>query len=166
MNEKFIKVEILIDTTNPEQLAALSTLMTKVGEQASKTADAISELREKFSSLADNLKERIAKIDDASKPAQAKKRNTKPAEPAPAPEAPAEEETKPAEEETKPGAPAESPAEKKEYKIEEVREKLKEKVNDHREAIKAKLTELGAPNVSSLDPDNYADFMDFLNGLE
>lgn len=150
MNEKFVKVEILIDTTNPEQLKSLGSLLTTIGS---------------IEVPAPEVKPETPAAPEAPKPAQTKKRTTKPAEPAPAPEAPAEEETKPAEE-AKPEAPAEAPAEKKEYKIEEVREKLKEKVNDHREAIKAKLTELGAPNVSSLDPDNYSAFMDFLNGLE
>lgn len=150
MNEKFVKVEILIDTTNPEQLKSLGSLLTTIGS---------------IEVPAPEAKPEAPAAPEAPKPAQTKKRTTKPAEPAPVPEASAEEEkTKPAEE-AKPEAPA-APAEKKEYKIEEVREKLKEKVNDHREAIKAKLTELGAPNVSSLDPDNYSAFMDFLNGLE
>jgi len=135
MNEKFVKVEIFIDTTNTEQLAGLGTLLSIIG------GTKIPVPTEKPEAPA---------APEAPKPAQTRKRNPKPAEPVPAPEAPAPE----------------APAEKKEYKVEEVREKLKEKVNDHREAIKAKLTELGAPNVSSLDPDNYAAFMDFLNGLE
>lgn len=144
MNEKFVKVEILIDTTNPEQLASLGSLLNTIGSIEVPVPE---------------VKAEAPVASEAPKPVQTKKRNTKPAEPAPAPEAPVEEETKSE-------SPAEAPVEKKEYKIEEVREKLKEKVNDHREAIKAKLTELGAPNVSSLDPDNYAAFMDFLNGLK
>lgn len=147
MNEKFVKVEVLVDTTNPEQLGALGAFLSTVGGVTVPIP-----VKKSEAPVAPD-------VPAEPKPAQTKKRNTKPAEPAPTPEAPAEEETKPE-------TPAEVPAEKKEYKIEEVREKLKEKVNDHREAIKAKLTELGAPNVSSLDPDNYAAFMGFLNGLK
>ena len=51
------------------------------------------------------------------------------------------------------------------WKVEQVREKLKEKVQDHRDEIKSKLSELGAPNVSSLDPEKYNEFMEFLDSL-
>lgn len=56
-------------------------------------------------------------------------------------------------------------AEGKGYTVEDVRARLKEKVSDHRPEIKAKLEELGAPNVSSLDPGLYPQFMDYLESL-
>lgn len=144
MDEKFVKVEVLIDTTSPEQLESLNMLLNTIGkEPAAPAAPAapaeVEKPQGKRSSRA------AAKQPE---PAQAP-------ESSPAAEAPAEEDPKPAAGEGK-----------VEYKIEEVREKLKEKVNDHREAIKAKLTELGAPNVSSLDPAKYGEFMDFLNSCE
>ena len=143
MNENFVKVEILIDTTKPEQLESLNSLLSTIGG-------------------AENLAPAIAQVSTADpKPAQSKKRNSKQADPTsePKPEKPSDPEPqKPADPEPQPEA--------KEYQIEEVREKLKEKVNDHREAIKAKLTELGAPNVSSLDPSKYGVFMNFLNDLQ
>ncbi len=140
MNEKFVKVEVFIDTTNPDQLLILSNLLHTVGGTEVKAPE-----------------------EEEPKPANTRTRKPKPAE-----------DPKPAAEEAKPAAEAPAPAEEakptdagsKTYTIEEVREKLKEKVNDHREAIKAKLTELGAPNVSSLDPAKYAEFMNFLNGCE
>lgn len=49
--------------------------------------------------------------------------------------------------------------------IEEVREMLTKKVNEHREAIKQKLTELGAPSVTKLDPSKYDELYNFLNSL-
>lgn len=49
--------------------------------------------------------------------------------------------------------------------IESVRAVLATKVNDHREAIKNKLNELGAPNVTKLDPSKYQEMYDFLNSL-
>ena len=123
MNEKFVKVEVFVDTTNPEQLGALSAFLSTVG-------GIIVPIPEKKPMTADFV--------------------------------PPQPESEP-KSEPQPEKPAES---EKEYKVEEVREKLKEKVSEHREEIKAKLTELGAPNVSSLDPSKYTEFVNFLEGLE
>ena len=49
--------------------------------------------------------------------------------------------------------------------IKDVRALLSKKVGEHRTDIKAKLTDLGANNVTSLDVDNYPEFMGFLNSL-
>jgi len=49
--------------------------------------------------------------------------------------------------------------------IESVRAVFATKVNDHREAIKNKLNELGAPSVTKLDPSKYQEMYDFLNSL-
>jgi hypothetical protein len=51
-------------------------------------------------------------------------------------------------------------------KIEDVRALTAKKVGTFRREIKAKLTELGAPNVTSLDESLYGTFMDFLNDLK
>ena len=149
MNEKFVKVEVFVDTTNPEQLGALGAFLSIVGGVTvpipvpkGNTADFIPPQPEP------------EKPAEPETPKPARKRSSKPVAPA-EPEKPAEPET--------PAAPAEP---EKEYKVEEVREKLKEKVSEHREEIKAKLTELGAPNVSSLDPSKYTEFVNFLEGLE
>lgn len=72
------------------------------------------------------------------------------AKPAPAPQAPA-----PA-----PQAPA-APS----VTIEHVRKALADKVNGHREEIKAKLNSLGAPSVTKLDPAKYTEMFSFLNAL-
>ena len=53
----------------------------------------------------------------------------------------------------------------KKVTIEDVRAALASKVNDHREAIKAKLDELGAPSVTKLDPSKYEEMYNFLNSL-
>lgn len=154
MSERFVHVDVFVDTTDPEQLSALHAFLLKVGE---------------------NEKKRFSELVAPEAPA-----NSGPAKPAEEPAKPArstrQSKSKPAAEPAKPAeepAKAEEPAEtqvpapeEKEYKIEEVREKLKEKVSEHREAIKSKLTELGAPNVSSLDPSKYAEFVNFLEGLE
>lgn len=87
-----------------------------------------------------------------------------PAKPAPAkpttqPAAPAQTQSaaKPA-----PAAPAASSASKN---IEDVRGMLAEKVNEHRDEIKQKLNELGAPSVTKLDPAKYDEMYNFLESL-
>lgn len=49
--------------------------------------------------------------------------------------------------------------------IQDIRTLLASKVDNNREAIRAKLTELGAKNVTGLDPQNYDSFYEFLKGL-
>lgn len=124
--EKFMKVELYIDSTKQEQVNALSELLNTIGKN-------------------EEAKQKERKYN---------KRQTDTPDPAPQPK---KEDSTPG-----PGAPAD---EVKTYTIEEVREKLKEKVSEHREEIKAKLGELGAPNISNLDPEKYTEFMDFLNSL-
>jgi hypothetical protein len=79
-----------------------------------------------------------------------------PAKPTPQPAAPAQTQSaaKPA-----PSAPAAS------KNIEEVRGMLAEKVNEHRDKIKQKLNELGAPSVTKLDPAKYDEMYNFLESL-
>lgn len=50
--------------------------------------------------------------------------------------------------------------------IDEVRAALAKKVNAHREEIKEKLTELGAPSVTKLDSSKYEEMLNFLNSLD
>lgn len=50
--------------------------------------------------------------------------------------------------------------------IEEVRALVAKKVEANRPAIKAKLTEFGAANVSVLDPSHFSAMLDFLNTLK
>lgn len=49
--------------------------------------------------------------------------------------------------------------------IQDIRTLLASKVDNHREAIRAKLTELGAKNVTGLDAQNYDVFYEFLKDL-
>lgn len=61
-----------------------------------------------------------------------------------------------------PAAPAASSASKS---IEDVRGMLAEKVNEHRDVIKQKLNELGAPSITKLDPAKYDEMYNFLESL-
>lgn len=49
--------------------------------------------------------------------------------------------------------------------IQDIRTLLASKVDNHRETIRAKLTELGARNVTGLDARNYDAFYEFLKDL-
>ena len=49
--------------------------------------------------------------------------------------------------------------------IEDVRRVLAQKVNEHRDVIKQKLNEFGAPSVTKLDPAKYDEMYNFLNSL-
>lgn len=49
--------------------------------------------------------------------------------------------------------------------INQVREAITAKIKDHKEAIKKKLTDLDAKNVSALEESDYDEFLDFLKAL-
>lgn len=105
-------------------------------------------------------------VHEPVKPATVSMPQTKPA-PTPQLAEPAQVE-KPAEPaHSAPVAPAASSASASEpqRKIEEVRKVLASKVNDHRDVIKQKLNDLGAPSVTKLDPSKYNEMYDFLVSL-
>lgn len=64
-----------------------------------------------------------------------------------------------------PGAPAAQAASSASKSIEDVRNMLAQKVNEHRDVIKQKLNELGAPSVTKLDPAKYDEMFNFLEAL-
>lgn len=85
-----------------------------------------------------------------------------PAKPTPQPAAPAQTQSAAKPAPSAPAAPAASSASKS---IEDVRGMLAKKVNEHRDAIKQKLNELGAPSVTKLDPAKYDEMYNFLEPL-
>jgi len=58
-----------------------------------------------------------------------------------------------------------TPEKENSYTIDQVRLELSKKVKDHKEQIKNKLTELGAPNVTKLDSEKYPEFVEYLQSL-
>lgn len=84
------------------------------------------------------------------------------AEPAPQPAQPAQTQSAAKPAPSAPAAPAASSASKS---IEDVRGMLVKKVNEHRDVIKQKLNELGAPSVTKLDPAKYDEMYNFLESL-
>ena len=97
-----------------------------------------------------------------AKPAPAALAKPAPAKPTPQPAAPAQTQSvaKPA-----PSAPAAPAASSASESIEDVRRMLAKKVNEHRDVIKQKLNELGAPSVTKLDPAKYDEMYNFLESL-
>ena len=109
-----------------------------------------------------------------SKPAPAALAKPAPAKPTPQPAAPAQtqsaaEPAAPAQTqsaaEPAPSAPAAPAASSASKSIEDVRGMLAKKVNEHRDVIKQKLNELGAPSVTKLDPAKYDEMYNFLESL-
>ncbi len=72
---------------------------------------------------------------------------------------------KPAPVKPAPSAPAATAASYASKSIEDVRGMLAKKVNEHRDVIKQKLNELGAPSVTKLDPAKYDEMYNFLESL-
>ena len=95
-------------------------------------------------------------------PVTVKTADVKKAAPAPAP-APAPEKTE--EPEPMPMDANSSLGSDPAVSIQDIRTLLASKVDNHREAIRAKLTELGARNVTGLDARNYDAFYEFLKDL-
>lgn len=63
------------------------------------------------------------------------------------------------------GAPAAQAASSASKSIEDVRKMLAQKVNEHRDVIKQKLNELGAPSVTKLNSSKYDEMYNFLESL-
>lgn len=87
-----------------------------------------------------------------------------PAPATPAPAAPVKPASQPALAPTKPAATP-APAAPASKSIEDVRKMLAQKVNEHRDVIKQKLNEFGAPSVTKLDPSKYDEMHNFLESL-
>lgn len=123
----------------------------------------LSENTQKFlTSLFGNAIAPSAPAAPASKPAPAALAKPAPAKPTPQPAAPAQTQSAAEPAPSAPAAPAASSASKS---IEDVRGMLVKKVNEHRDVIKQKLNELGAPSVTRLDPAKYDEMYNFLESL-
>ena len=123
----------------------------------------LSENTQKFlTSLFGNAIAPSAPAAPASKPAPTTPAKPAPAKPTPQPAAPAQTQSAAKPAPSAPAAPAASSASKS---IEDVCGMLAKKVNEHRDEIKQKLNELGAPSVTKLDPAKYDEMYNFLESL-
>lgn len=148
------KIEITIDTNDHQDLEALKVFLENL-EVAGPTPK-----------TPHNFVEPKGMIEPETKKA-VKSRKPKKEDPTPKDEDDTDQDESP-KEESKPEekeVPADSTKGKSKIEIEEVRTLLSTKVANHREAIKNKLTEYGAKNVTALESSKYEDFVDFLNNL-
>lgn len=123
----------------------------------------LSENTQKFlTSLFGNAIAPSAPAAPVSKPAPAALAKPAPTKPTPQPAAPAQTQSAAEPAPSAPAAPAAFSASKN---IEDVRGMLAKKVNEHRDVIKQKLNELGAPSVTKLDPAKYDEMYNFLESL-
>ena len=86
--------------------------------------------------------------------------------PAPAPETEPDPQPKPKPVQAPAPKPVQAPAASSTtLTVEDIRKELALKINVNRQEIKEKLTQLGAPNVTTLDVSKYEEFMAFLKEL-
>lgn len=151
MNQNSLMVfNVTVDLSNKAQVDAFNKFTTEMHMAMSEKDSEIEGTKEETPSDKQNSPEPVTRKRNRTKKEVQK-------------EEPGETQEVVEEKENPENSPA--PAESKVIKVEEVRALLAEKVDDHRKEIKAKLTELGAPNVSALDPGKYAEFVEFLNTL-
>lgn len=162
-----IQINLELDSNETATVRALAALLIAVAEEQPREVNVMKAER-KFSKDVPQwtaAPEEIRLVSDGEvvpaedQPAPTKKRTRKAPEatPEPAPEPTPEPEAEVAPE---PEAEAEP-----EVTLDELRSLLATKVKTHREEIKAKLTELGGSNLTTLPTDKYTAMNDFLKGL-
>ena len=152
-----IEIKATIQTNNAVQMAAAIAFVQALASTVESTAEAAEKseaMREVENKSIDFKKKTAEKKAKQKAEADAKAKAEKEA-------AEAQESEKEPEEENE----EESEEDEDAPDISEVRKVLSTKVEDNREKIKTKLTELGAKSVSTLEKKNYAEFLDFLKTL-
>lgn len=98
--------------------------------------------------------------------AKPKRTRSKKADPKPQPtEQPVEQPTEqPVEQPTE--QPTEQPAPAEEVSLEEIKQVFFTKLAGHRDEIRAKINELGAPSLSLIAPEKRSEMLEFLKGLD
>lgn len=149
-NKSLMVFNVTVDLSNKAQVEALNEFTKKMSETYSEGEEA--------------PEQKPVETSTEQKPAT--RTRSRKSNPTPAPE-PVEEKTQeePEQENTPEPEPEKEAPEAESIKVEDVRALLAEKVDDHRMEIKKKLTDLGAPNVSALNPEKYGEFMEFLKSL-
>ena len=148
-----IQINLELDSNKPNELKIVAKMLLELAG-----APTISEAPEAASDQQESLKEEAAPKKRASR-----------AKPEPEQDVEASEAEEPKAEETKTEEAEEPKAEaasEEGIKLDDLRASLSLKVKSHRDEIKAKLTELGASNLTTLDAGKYADMNDFLKGLK
>ena len=142
-----VKLETSFDPSNPEQLAAAMNFLSALGGNGSVSTGTPVTVP--------------ATTTEEPKKEAPKKRASRAKKPAETPETVNAEEKK----ETPSETPKTEQKAEKGITLEDIRSLTSKKAKDHREAIKAKITEWGANNVVQIPEDKFKEFMDFLNSL-
>jgi len=140
-----VKIEAHIDPTKSEHVEALNNFLIAVG-----TCYASSEKKER--PILDELEE---------KPKQTRKR----AEKVETPQEDIPTETEAIEAQKAEAIEVIEPETVSAPTLMQIRSLVAQKAGEHKDSIKAKLVELGAQNVSTLDPKHFQTIFDFLNEL-
>ena len=151
-----IQINLELDSNNGKDLVTVAKMLLELSG-----APTISEAPQAASDQQESLKEEAAEAASKKRASRAKPKPEQDVEACEA-EEPKAEETK-TEEAEEPKAEAASEGG---IKLDDLRASLSLKVKSHRDEIKAKLTELGASNLTTLDAGKYADMNDFLKGLK
>lgn len=156
-----IEIKATIQTNNAVQMAAAIAFVQALASTVETTAEAAekSEAAREVENKSIDFKKKTAEK-KAKQKAEADAKAKAEKEAAEAQESEKESEKEPEEE-----SEEESEEDENAPDISEVRKVLSTKVEDNREKIKTKLTELGAKSVSTLEKKNYAEFLDFLKTL-
>jgi len=144
-----VEIKVNVDVDKPNQVAALNVFLLAL---ASSTLAPVGP--EPVSSKADQAKAKKAPVKAAENVSEQVALKL------------AESIEQPEEAQETPEAVEEKAESETTIKIEEVRKLVSDKVANNRDAIKAKLTELGANNVTSLDKKHFQVFADFLKELK
>lgn len=165
-----IQINLELDSNKPNELKIVAKMLLELAG-----APTISEAPQAASDQQESIKEEAAEATPNKRASRAKPKTedaeeTKTEQDVDASEA---EETpadnifakKNAEKKASKAAAEEAPAEE-DIKLDDLRASLSLKVKSHRDEIKAKLTELGASNLTTLDAGKYADMNDFLKSLK
>jgi hypothetical protein len=143
---KAMQIKLIIDLDNGVEVEALHTFMEAVGKKEyTQTLKKVEEIE-------------VVEAAEVKAEAPVKKEETKEET---VEEAPKEETVEEAPKEEKAGA-EEVQSEEPKVSIIEIRALVSEKVTDSRQAIKDKLAEYEAMNVTNLDPKHYDEFHKFL----
>lgn len=146
---KTIEVKLTIDATNSEQVAAFKNMLDAMGGSTE-----LSDAPLKTKPVSKKPVAPVSKNDGLITSAPYPLKETAASQHTP--KKVEEEEAKTSETEVDEEAP----------KLADLRAVQAGKVANHREALKAKLTELGAANLTSLAPEHYAAYLSFLESLK
>ena len=165
-----IQINLELDSNKPNELKIVAKMLLElagaptISEQAASDQQWAEEVKESQNEEAAPKKRASRAKPKPEQDAEASEAEESKAEEAEEPKAEASEaEESKAEEAEEPKAEA---ASEEGIKLDDLRASLSLKVKSHRDEIKAKLTELGASNLTTLDAGKYADMNDFLKGLK